>query len=64
MSPGVQLNIKDVDPEVYRRLRIRAAERGLSVSAYVREQLARISKPGGCEPPGGKTEEDISHARD
>lgn len=42
-SPMMDLNIKDLDDAVGRRLREQAAAAGLSVQQYLRNELTRIA---------------------
>ena len=37
------MQVRDVDPAVEERLRARAAAEGLSLSAYLRRELARVA---------------------
>lgn len=42
-NDGVDMNIKDLDDDVARRLKEQAAAAGLSVQQYLRNELTRIA---------------------
>lgn len=47
---GVLLQVRDVPEDVHRRLKARAATQGVSLSEYVRTELARMaSRPTAAE---------------
>ena len=69
---GRNIQIRDVPDDVRRQLATRAAAAGLSLSAYLGEELRRIAaRPPGAEPParaaarhgGARTDEIVAAVR-